>query len=174
MSADDHRSAALLGNRFEDSDALFHKQGKHLGVMDQGAIGINWGWIFIGCVQNHIHGLANPHAKPCTFSQDALVQLKQYSWPGNIRELKNVCQHVSALLPGEVIRKENLPLAIQESRPSGDTGYTLPEHGIDMESLEVDLIKQALAYTDGNKSQAAKLLGLSRDAFLYRLKKHDL
>ena len=114
------------------------------------------------------------HAEICTFSQDALNQLKQYSWPGNIRELKNVCQHVSALLPGEVVHKENLPLDIRECKPSTDTGYTLPEHGIDMESLEIDLIKQALNYTGGNKSKAAKLLGLSRDAFLYRLKKHKL
>ena len=110
----------------------------------------------------------------CTFSSDALSQLKQYSWPGNIRELKNVCQHVSALLPGEVIHKENLPLDIRECKPSSNTGYTLPEHGIDMESLEIDLIKQALNYSGGNKSKAAKLLGLSRDAFLYRLKKHNL
>jgi len=43
-----------------------------------------------------------------------------------------------------------------------------------MESLEVDLIKQALRYSGGNKSKAARLLGLSRDAFLYRLKKHAL
>jgi DNA-binding NtrC family response regulator len=114
------------------------------------------------------------HSEICTFSLDALDQLKQYSWPGNIRELKNVCQHVSAMLPGEVIHKENLPLTIQESRSPSDIGYTLPEHGIDMESLEIDLIKQALSYSGGNKSRAAKLLGLSRDAFLYRLKKHNL
>jgi DNA-binding protein Fis len=43
-----------------------------------------------------------------------------------------------------------------------------------MDSLEIDLIKQALSYTGGNKSRAARLLGLSRDAFLYRLKKHNL
>ena len=116
----------------------------------------------------------NNHAEICTFSVDALSQLKQYSWPGNIRELKNVCQHVSALLPGEIIHKDNLPLDIRECKPSSNTGYTLPEHGIDMESLEIDLIKQALNYTGGNKSKAAKLLGLSRDAFLYRLKKHKL
>jgi len=114
------------------------------------------------------------HTEQCTFSHDALNQLKQYTWPGNIRELKNVCQHVSALLPGEVVHKENLPLTVQECKPSSDTGYTLPEHGIDMESLEIDLIKQALNYSGGNKSRAAKLLGLSRDAFLYRLKKHNL
>ena len=116
----------------------------------------------------------NNHTETCKFSQEALNQLKYYGWPGNIRELKNVCQHVSALLPGETIDKENLPLDIRESKPSNNTGYTLPEHGIDMESLEIDLIKQALSYTGGNKSKAAKLLGLSRDAFLYRLKKHDL
>ncbi|HHJ36027.1 MAG TPA: sigma-54-dependent Fis family transcriptional regulator [Gammaproteobacteria bacterium] len=114
------------------------------------------------------------HVTACTFGKDAINKLKHYPWPGNIRELKNVCEHVSALLPGEIIHRENLPLDIDEDRLSSHSGYTLPEHGINMESLEIDLIKQALNYTDGNKSRAAKLLGLSRDAFLYRLKKHDL
>jgi len=114
------------------------------------------------------------HNTPCSFNQDALHQLKHYAWPGNIRELKNVCEHVSALLPGEVICKENLPIDIRQSKPSSSSEYTLPEHGVDMESLEIDLIKQALTISDGNKSKAAKLLGLSRDAFLYRLKKHKL
>jgi len=116
----------------------------------------------------------NNHSEPCIFNQDALNQLKHYAWPGNIRELKNVCEHVSAMLPGEVINKDNLPLDVQQSKPLSDSGYTLPEHGINMESLEIDLIKQALEYSNGNKSKAAKLLGLSRDAFLYRLKKHKL
>jgi DNA-binding NtrC family response regulator len=114
------------------------------------------------------------HARPCTFSPDALHQLKHYAWPGNVRELKNICEHVTALMPGETIHAENLPSAIRESNPGESSGYTLPEHGIDMESLEIDLIKQALSYSQGNKSKAAKLLGLSRDAFLYRLKKHNL
>ena len=114
------------------------------------------------------------HAAACTFSKEAINQLKHYSWPGNIRELKNICEHVSALLPGEIIEKDNLPLNINENTQTSQAGYTLPEHGIDMESLEIDLIKQALNHAKGNKSKAAKLLGLSRDAFLYRLKKHDL
>ncbi len=109
----------------------------------------------------------------CTFAPDALNLLKHYAWPGNVRELKNVCEHVSALLPGETIYSENLPIEVRQSKPRS-SGYTLPEHGIDMETLEVDLIKQALNYTNGNKSKAAKLLGLSRDAFMYRLKKHKL
>ena len=114
------------------------------------------------------------HTEAAILSADALSQLKQYTWPGNIRELKNVCAHISALFSGEVVHKENLPLDVRESKSSSSSGYTLPEHGIDMESLEIDLIKQALGHSGGNKSKAAKLLGLSRDAFLYRLKKYDL
>ena len=110
----------------------------------------------------------------CTFSAEALNQLKQYSWPGNIRELKNVCAHVSAMLPGEIILKENLPSDILEYKTPQHSGYNLPKDGINLESLEIDLIKQALKHSGGNKSRAAKLLGLSRDAFLYRLKKHNL
>lgn len=114
------------------------------------------------------------HKTPSILSNEALSALKKYSWPGNIRELKNVCEQVSVLFPGEIIEKENLPLDIRENKNDSKSGYTLPEHGIDMESFEIDLIKQALNYSDGNKSQAAKLLGLSRDAFMYRLKKHGL
>ena len=113
------------------------------------------------------------NTKACTFTPDALNQLKHYAWPGNVRELKNVCEHVSALLPGEAISRENLPLDLLQNQPPS-SGYTLPVHGINMESLEVDLIKQALNYSNGNKSKAAKLLGLSRDAFMYRLKKYQL
>ena len=114
------------------------------------------------------------HTQACSFNADAIDRLKHYAWPGNIRELKNICEHVSALMPGELINKDNLPLQIIEQKHTSNSGYTLPEHGIDMESLEIDLIRQALSYSGGNKSKAARLLGLSRDAFLYRLKKYDL
>ena len=109
-------------------------------------------------------------------AQDALDLLKKYRWPGNIRELRNVCEHVSALMPGQHIRSEHLPaeLRARQARPGSSTGFELPEEGVNMESLEADLIQQAMAYANGNKSEAARLLGLSRDAFLYRLKKHNL
>lgn len=114
----------------------------------------------------------------CTLSPAALSLLKHYSWPGNIRELKNICEHVSALLPGETIDSDNLPLDVRTSASrrsaTEGNGYTLPEEGIDMKTLELDLLKQALTHAEGNKSKAAKLLGLSRDAFLYRLKKYNL
>ncbi len=110
----------------------------------------------------------------CTFDADAMQRLRHYHWPGNIRELRNVCLHVSTLLPGKRIGVDDLPPEIRQQNPAASSGFRLPEEGIDMETLEIDLIKQALTYTDGNKSHAAKMLGLSRDAFMYRLKKFKL
>ncbi len=109
-------------------------------------------------------------------TQAALERLKNYDWPGNIRELRNVCEHVSALLPGLEIQSEHLPESIELTKKmaAGASGFELPAEGINMESLEIDLMQQALEYANGNKSEAARLLGLSRDAFLYRLKKHNL
>jgi len=112
--------------------------------------------------------------KPCRFDNETLKHLKHQHWPGNVRELKNLCEHVSAFMPGETITLKDLPAEIREHTDTHSTGFTLPKDGVDMESLEVDLINQALEYADGNKSHAARLLGLSRDAFLYRLKKHEI
>jgi transcriptional regulator with PAS, ATPase and Fis domain len=115
-------------------------------------------------------------SEPSKLTQDALEILKKYHWPGNIRELRNVCEHVSAVLPGQHIESEHLPSDVTTgtTKKGGSTGFELPQEGLNMESLEIDLIQQALEYANGNKSEAARLLGLSRDAFLYRLKKHNL
>ena len=115
-------------------------------------------------------------AKLAQFSSEAMEVLKKYTWPGNVRELRNVCEHVATLMPGETVSKDRLPieLKIKTGKTLPQTGFQLPEEGINLESLEIDLINQALAKTSGNKSKAARLLGLSRDAFLYRLKKHDI
>jgi two-component system response regulator HydG len=110
-----------------------------------------------------------------SFSREALEALRRYPWPGNVRELRNVCEHVAALMPGETVCVDKLPLELHvKISKQSSTGFELPAGGIDMELLEIDLIKQALAQATGNKSEAARLLGLSRDAFLYRLKKFGL
>jgi DNA-binding NtrC family response regulator len=110
------------------------------------------------------------------FSSEAMDVLKKYAWPGNVRELRNVCEHVAAIMPGETVSRDKLPieLKIKTDESISETGFTLPDEGINLESLEIDLINQALEKANGNKSKAARMLGLSRDAFLYRLKKHDI
>ncbi|MGZ8191732.1 MAG: sigma-54 interaction domain-containing protein [Methylococcaceae bacterium] len=110
------------------------------------------------------------------FSKKALKILKTYSWPGNIRELRNLCERLSILLAGRMIEPENLPQEFGAfggiSVASKTRGFTLPETGLQLDSLEADLIHQALSRTKGNRSQSAKLLGLSRDTLLYRMQKH--
>jgi transcriptional regulator with PAS, ATPase and Fis domain len=115
-------------------------------------------------------------SEPSKLTSNALEILKKYHWPGNVRELRNVCEHVSAVRPGQHIEPEHLPLdlTVHTAKPGSSSGFELPQEGLNMESLEIDLIQQALEYANGNKSEAARLLGLSRDAFLYRLKKHNL
>jgi transcriptional regulator with PAS, ATPase and Fis domain len=107
------------------------------------------------------------------FSELALKILKAYSWPGNIRELRNVCERLSILLPGKIIKPENLPFELIRNTPTA-TNFTLPEAGIKLNALEADLIHQALIRTRGNRCKSARLLSISRDTLLYRMRKHGL
>jgi transcriptional regulator with PAS, ATPase and Fis domain len=109
------------------------------------------------------------------FSKQALKVLKDYPWPGNIRELRNLCERLSILLAGRTIEPENLPreFVTYSSTPKAPA-FTLPERGIKLDCLEADLIHQALSRTQGNRSKSAKLLGLSRDSLIYRIQKHGL
>jgi DNA-binding NtrC family response regulator len=102
--------------------------------------------------------------------------LQNYAWPGNVRELRNVCERLSILLAGRTIEEGNLPREITSPAPSsGQTGaFDLPEGGIELEKVELDLIQQALTRTNGNRSRSARLLGISRDTLLYRMQKHHL
>ncbi|HEY8035596.1 MAG TPA: sigma-54 dependent transcriptional regulator [Methylobacter sp.] len=119
----------------------------------------------------------NAHALTAPkFSKQALKALKAYSWPGNIRELRNVCERLSILLAGKIIEPENLPSEFTAQKISNATpataNFTLPETGLKLDTLEADLINQALSRTNGNRSKSARLLGISRDTLLYRMQKH--
>jgi transcriptional regulator with PAS, ATPase and Fis domain len=108
------------------------------------------------------------------FSHKALRNLKSYNWPGNIRELRNLCERLSILLAGKIIEPENLPSEFNDSQIGSLTlpQFTLPPCGVHLDNLEANLIQQALDMTKGNRSKSARLLGLSRDTLLYRMQKH--
>ena len=100
--------------------------------------------------------------------------LVEYSWPGNIRELKNVIERALILGNDELLMIEHLPLEIVAKTASATTQvftYKLPAEGVDIEEVERDLIRQALETCEGNQSKAAKKLNLGIDAFRYRMKK---
>ncbi|MGD8526838.1 MAG: sigma-54 dependent transcriptional regulator [Thioalkalispiraceae bacterium] len=115
------------------------------------------------------HQLATP-----TFSKDALKQLTDYAWPGNIRELKNFCERMLILLPGQTISVDNLPVEMRQQRPTRSSVVQLPDDGVILDSVEAELINQALHKTRGNQSKAARLLGITRSALLYRMNKHAI
>jgi DNA-binding NtrC family response regulator len=114
------------------------------------------------------HGILAPQ-----FSARTLKALKAYDWPGNIRELRNLCERLCILLSGKLIEPENLPLEfnVHKANPSAPQ-FTLPAAGLDLDNLEASLIQQALDLTKGNRSKSARLLGLTRDTLLYRMQKH--
>ena len=96
----------------------------------------------------------------------AKALLVDYPWPGNVRELRNLCEQLSILRAGYTIMPENLLSALRrpvEPEPV-HTLFKLPEEGINLEEMERHLLVQALERTRHNKTRAARLLGISRDA----------
>lgn len=112
---------------------------------------------------------------PPRYSAATLRLLRRYLWPGNVRELRNFCERMLILGGGQTIEPTNLPFEFQTPLPAAPAkDFILPEMGVDLESLEIQMIRQALAKTYGNRSQAARLLGLTRDTLLYRMKKYAI
>ncbi|QSA98840.1 sigma-54-dependent Fis family transcriptional regulator [Methylococcus sp. EFPC2] len=122
-----------------------------------------------------IKRFASEHGLPVSsFGKTALSRLQAYPWPGNVRELRNLCERLSILLAGRVIEESNLPSEIVSLAPAEKPLFALPEFGIDLEKVEMDLIRQALVRTNGNRSRSARLLGISRDTLLYRMQKYGI
>src|SRR5207245_993155 len=96
-----------------------------------------------------------------SLSRDAVAALLGYSFPGNVRELENLLEGAAALVQGPVIEAADLQLGL--ATPAPDRGATSQ----DLESLERDHIRRVLASVDGNKSRAARILGINRRT-LYR------
>ena len=111
----------------------------------------------------------------------AVNVLMGYHWPGNVRQLENTIERAVALAEGPVIDVGDIHLdsagrsAVASSHSSAAGNAFLPE-GMTLEQWEDEMIREALRRANGNKSQAARLLGLSRNALRYRLGKlgvHD-
>ncbi|MEW6445383.1 MAG: sigma-54 interaction domain-containing protein [Pseudomonadota bacterium] len=118
------------------------------------------------------HGVPMPQ-----LAQDARAALRRHDWPGNVRELRNLCERLVVLFSGRVVESGNLPREILHAgvrSASSQVGFQLPDEGVDLEWLESEMIRQALERERGNKSRAARLLGITRDTLLYRLKKFAL
>lgn len=113
------------------------------------------------------------HRAPPDLSEAAINRMRRYEWPGNIRELDNVVQRAVLLTDGDEITEADLnlngagrpPIALSEIRfPFGAQTFTLMD-------IECAAAQQAVEACDGNVSQAARLLGISRGALRHRLER---
>jgi len=111
---------------------------------------------------------------PRELSREALAALERYPWPGNARELRNVLERLLLLEDADAVHADQLPPEIRGTAAQAGKMLVLPASGLDLEELERELLCQALERADGNKTGAARLLGLTRDTMRYRLEKYGI
>jgi DNA-binding NtrC family response regulator len=103
-------------------------------------------------------------------SPQAMQALVNYHWPGNVRELQNIVERACALAKGNVLEPADIHIDARPSKAAAASSGFLPD-GLTLEQWEDEMVQEALRRANGNKSQAARLLGLSRNALRYRLSK---
>ena len=118
---------------------------------------------------------------------ETIEALQQKSWPGNVRQLQNLCQQLCVMAPGEQILPVDLPASLRDKDPMGETGESwskalhkwtrkaLYNGQTDLMSeargeLEKIILDCALEHTGGKRVEAARLLGLGRNTLTRKLK----
>lgn len=106
---------------------------------------------------------------------EASKALFDHAWPGNVRELENTIERMIVLSDGDTLTLSDVPTSVKERLAgSSSTWFALPAEPIDLEQLEAEILREALHRFDGNQSQTARFLGITRSALIYRMQKHDL
>jgi two-component system, NtrC family, response regulator AtoC len=103
---------------------------------------------------------------------EAMEVLKRYRWPGNVRELRNLIERTVLLADGLALTPAMLPAQVTGRAPAPPV--ELGAEGVDFESLERALLEAALRRAEGNRTEAGRLLGMSRHQVRNRLKKYGL
>ncbi len=116
------------------------------------------------------HGLPSARLSP-----SVLQHLTAHRWPGNVRELENLLERLLVLASGDNITEADLPEEIKRvSSQSASHWLELPDDGVSLEAVEKELILRALERFNGNQTQAAKYLDISRRTLIYRMEKYSL
>jgi DNA-binding NtrC family response regulator len=110
-----------------------------------------------------------------TMSEEVTAKFMNYYWPGNVRELENVVERLVVLARNPQIQLPDLPDNILRGHlPLKPFDLELPPQGISLQSVEKQLMLQALEKFNWNQSETAKRLHISRRALLYRMEKHGI
>src|SRR5262249_12072008 len=118
--------------------------------------------------------LTRAGAPPDKLTPEARAALESYSFPGNVRELEHILERALIIAGADPVTLQHLDL--RDRRPKASTFGVpdIPDEGLSLENLERELILKALEKAAGNKSQAARLLGLTRRTLYSRMEKHGL
>ncbi|MCS6807278.1 MAG: sigma-54 dependent transcriptional regulator [Bacteroidota bacterium] len=117
------------------------------------------------------------------FTPDAIEALESYEWKGNVRELRNAIERITLLESGEMITKDSIrflrvgmgtSISSSPQLASGQHTLTISKQGAKLESVVRDLLEQTLRLTQGNQTQAAKMLGITRAALKARIEQYGL
>ena len=106
------------------------------------------------------------------FSPECVRLLISLPWPGNVRQLRNLVERLALTAPGPTVRPEDLPRKLVEASTAGDP-FTL-RAGLSLARVEAELIRRTLSHTGGNRTEAAKVLGISRRALHYKLDRYQV
>ncbi len=115
------------------------------------------------------HGSAEDQITPA-----AMAALTAYAWPGNVRELEHTLERALILAGSDPIDVPHLSFSRPGQKADRSWVPQIPPEGLSLEALERELIVQALERAGGNKSQAARLLGLTRRTLYSRMERHGL
>jgi DNA-binding NtrC family response regulator len=127
-----------------------------------------------------IEEAAAEHGRPVReMSSEVIEALKAYSWPGNVRELKNTVDRLMILGQGQKITVHELPPHMIEQaspgqEPSGDFLRELPPGGVTLQDVQRELLYKTLQLFDGNRTFAARALGISRKSLWERIERFGL
>ncbi len=111
---------------------------------------------------------------PTLVTADALKLLQEHDFPGNVRELENVIEFGLILSQGKQIKPEHIAERLMPSRVDELQLPDIPDDGMSLAEIERNYLVAVLKKTKGNRTRAAKLLGISRATLLYRMKKYGL
>lgn len=115
---------------------------------------------------------AKHRRRPKRLAPDAMRLCQRFPWPGNIRQLRNVVERLVVTSSGNVIGIEELPDDIREQ--DGAAASVAIRPGMTIEEAEKLLIAQTIKHATSNRAAAARLLGISRRALQYKLKRYEL
>jgi DNA-binding NtrC family response regulator len=109
---------------------------------------------------------------PLKISPQTITLLQRYSWPGNIRQLRNVIEGMVVMATTDEITPENLPDQIRQITDKEQ--FIKIRSGSSLSETEKQLIESTLIATEGNKAKAARILGIGRKTLYRKMKEYGI